>query len=520
MSTAYYTLGLAITYCFLADRGHLFNKVQKIYSPKDFLVFCTIVLALGTLSIRRSIVSSVHRNDTSSSQHRTDPPFLSRDQTDEWKGWMQFLILIYHYTGASRILWIYKIVRLLVASYLFMTGYGHTVFFCRKADYSLRRHASVLVRLNLLSCILPYIMGTDYLVYYFAPLISFWYVVICITMWIGHAKNTSLRFLLGKIGVSALLVNALIRTDGIFEVVFYILEHTCRIHWNVTEWRFRLQLDSYIVYIGMLAGIIFVQASKDLHTQRFPPRDQMNFVWRHWTRIRIASTGLAIITLPTFWAIARHSRDKYAYNRWMPYISLFPILSYVVLRNCNRIFRNFHSSIFAWLGRCSLETFTLQFHIWLAADTKGLLSLGIVGRKDTHTDGRRFDFVILTSIFLWMSSLVADATGVITSLIIDPSQPRSALQTPERDQLPWTRSPERETKMSDGEGIRIQIAGIVKRVKGQPDLGLGIRLATILMLMWALNMVCETRCGVMSVPALLTFLQSFHFNYFESDCIK
>ena len=480
-------IGLAMCYCFFADRTRMFNKLQKHFSLNEFKACSWITLALGILSIRRNTGGPAPKDATEGL--RSDQPFLSREQTDEWKGWMQFMILIYHYTGASKVLWIYEFIRLQVAAYLFMSGFGHTVYFYTKDDYSFRRFASVLVRLNLLSCLLPYVMRTDYLFYYFAPLVTFWFIVIYGTMRLGSSRNGSLIFLMGKIAVSAVLITALTRVPRILESVFSILKSLCRIEWNVVEWRFRVSLDMYIVYVGMLAGVAYVRLKNAFRGNT----DYRAFVpiRQYFRTFHIIAVLLSIGTIPIYWAVTRRFPDKFSYNAWQPYVSPFPILAYIILRNSNRHFRNFNSSIFAWLGRCSLETFTLQFHIWLAADTKGLLSIGIL--KSNVDGGRRVDFVLLTMVFLWVSWHVAAATGTLTSWIIDPKAGRKEVEIEDRGsqvslELPRTKSHEMlhsPMRKEMRKGVRRYIRAPLKMIRND----LRARLLLMLGVMWVCNWV-------------------------------
>ena len=484
-------IGLTISYCFYTDRTHVFNKLHKQFSPTDFTALSWVTIVLGLLSVRRSDSPRMSKIKNPSVNERHHQPFLSRDQTDEWKGWMQFIILIYHYAGASKVLWIYKIVRLLVASYLFMTGFGHTLYFYSKDDYSFRRFASVLLRLNFLSCILPYMMRTDYLFYYFSPLVTFWFLVIYFTMWAGHSKNRSTSFLLLKIAISVVTVTALIRTPGILEKIFSVLSYTCKIEWNVVEWRFRVALDLYIVHIGMVAAILYVKINDTL-LDGFDG-GAWQFVKRRFGPLRIITVMVSMVIIPGFWMFTQGFSNKYGYNVWHPYLSPSVILAYVVLRNTTRHLRDYHSCIFAWLGRCSLETFTLQFHIWLAGDTKGLLSIGVF--KSLTDAGRRVDFVVLTVLFFWISWHVAAATATLTTWIIDPKAGRDAVEIEDgrgrsNAELPRTKSHER---LQDQHIEQMSANRITKRLWNQPlklvKDDLRVRLGLLLGIMWLCNWI-------------------------------
>ena len=77
------------------------------------------------------------------------PDILNRDQTEEWKGWMQLTFLLYHYYEAGEL---YNSVRVMITCYIWMTGFGNLSFFYIKRDFGWIRFYQVQsLALSLLS---------------------------------------------------------------------------------------------------------------------------------------------------------------------------------------------------------------------------------------------------------------------------------------------------------------------------------------------------------------------------------
>lgn len=64
------------------------------------------------------------------------PLLLNRPQTEEWKGWMQVLFLLYHYFEAKEA---YNAIRIFIAGYVWMTGFGNFSYYYRTGDFGIGR---------------------------------------------------------------------------------------------------------------------------------------------------------------------------------------------------------------------------------------------------------------------------------------------------------------------------------------------------------------------------------------------
>lgn len=58
-------------------------------------------------------------------------------------GWMQVVVLIYHWTDSVQVLPLYMAIRVIASSYIFLTGYGHFSYFWHTGDVSITRFFQV-----------------------------------------------------------------------------------------------------------------------------------------------------------------------------------------------------------------------------------------------------------------------------------------------------------------------------------------------------------------------------------------
>ena len=243
-------------------------------------------------------------------------------------------------------------------------------------------------------------MNTTYISYYFTPLVSMWYLVLYGTMVVGARFNDRTPVLLAKILGSAAFMTWFMNESWFLETVFDILHTVFHIHWSSKEWAFRVNLDIWMVYVGMLTSILVVRMH-EYHIMDHPS----------WPLMVKTATGVSALTMVWFFAFELYQPSKFAYNAWHPYVSFLPVLAFAVLRNCTSTLRLASSRAFTFIGKCSLETFVVQYHFWLAADSKGVL-LVLPG-----TRWRAVNFVLTSIMFVYLCNRISYATGELTNVI-------------------------------------------------------------------------------------------------------
>ena len=98
-------LGAICFYCFVCEKTPFYPQGKRLEGADYYWFFVGLFFVAGFLTLEKS----------------PNNRFLHRDQTNEWKGWMQYVFIAYHYCHAE---YVYKPVRVFVSTYVWMTGRG------------------------------------------------------------------------------------------------------------------------------------------------------------------------------------------------------------------------------------------------------------------------------------------------------------------------------------------------------------------------------------------------------------
>jgi hypothetical protein len=345
ITTELFRCGLIMALTYICEKHWVFPHSGKEYSRDLFMFVLILFFGYAFYTIK-----PIH-----------DLSLLGREQTEEWKGWMQFIFLLYHYFHAEEV---YNSVRVMITCYVWMTGFGNFSFFYTKQDFGWLRVVQMMWRLNFAVLLLMWTHGNTYILYYICPMHTFYFLMVYATMYLFSSVNHTkwgIRVKLMVLGVLIYIIWDI--NNGLFDTIFSFLGTESIIGakaGSVWEYYFRTSLDHWSSFLGMIFAL------------NFPLAEQYFYKARGWP---LAFAAVVIGSVTVWWFVTFYTLEKASYNLTHSYFAIIPLTSYIFFRNITPGIRSGVSMSLHDLGKTTLETYLLQHHIWLTSNAKTLLTI-------------------------------------------------------------------------------------------------------------------------------------------------
>jgi hypothetical protein len=365
LTSELFRLSLVLLMTYICEYCWIFDHSTKSYN-RDLFIFVLIIF----FGYAFYTVKPVH-----------DLSLLGREQTEEWKGWMQFIFLLYHYFHAEEV---YNPVRVMITCYVWMTGFGNFSFFYIKQDFSWLRLVQMFWRLNFSVLLLMWTHNNTYILYYICPMHTFYFLMVYATMYTYSSINTSKWGIRWKLFALAVIIYFIWDiNNGVFDFLFAFLGTEKVIGANsgsVWEYYFRTSLDHWSTFLGMIFALNYPLAEQFFTKAKGYP---------------LILTAILMGAVTIYWFYYFYPLAKLEYNLTHSYMAIIPLTSYIFFRNITPYVRSGVSMSLHELGKTTLETYLLQHHIWLTSNAKTLWTI--------TPDHPWINFALATIIFFLVS---------------------------------------------------------------------------------------------------------------------
>lgn len=217
------------------------------------------------------------------------------------------------------------------------------------------RALSMWLRINYFPLLLVFIVGTKLDDFYIVPLHTTGFFITMVTCYVAKLLEPFLREH-KNIGAIVLCI--------IVHVIFYETSVVESLKIFSDEIYFRFQADKYSAVIGIVSGFFWGKFKKAL---QYYNTETVTSNQKTATACQIAC-GILFIT---FWYTQfGYIQDKYTYNPFHPYIFWIPVAGWLLVRNSSKYLMECHSTVLEFFGKITLETYVLQFHLFMCNNVK------------------------------------------------------------------------------------------------------------------------------------------------------
>lgn len=329
---------------------------------------------------------------------------LSRPQTEEFKGWMQWAFIMYHY---YRVYYVYNEIRVFVSAYVWMTGFGNFLYFDKKGDYSFDRAVGMWIRINYFPIVLSLALSVPLELYYVVPLHTAGFFVTMATCYIASILKAKGWGYWSANGLAIFISLAV-------HVGFYETPLVNSLKFFSDEYFFRFQADKYSAWVGILSALFWDKLSG--YMQWAYANDDKPQYLAMW----LQRAGGAFIIFLWYYGFG-FMTDKYIYNPVHPYIFWMPVAGWLMIRNSSKFLCCLHSDAMEFFGKITLETYVLQFHVFMCKNVQHipivLPGAGADGALWLKTANMLLCGILYVPLALWARKVTVSTQTSVVDLI-------------------------------------------------------------------------------------------------------